>query len=52
MNKSKPIFPLLIAKDLKIVTETTTEEVMKLKGGGDRDTAYLMFYRYKDFKTL
>ena len=38
--------------DDEIVTETTTEEVMKLKGGGDRDTAYLMFYRYKDFESL
>jgi uncharacterized UBP type Zn finger protein len=38
--------------DDEVVTETTTEEVMKLKGGGDRDIAYLMFYRFKDFKSL
>ena len=38
--------------DDEIVTETTTEEVMKLKGGGDRDTAYLMFYRFKELKSL
>ena len=38
--------------DDEIVTETTTEEVMKLKGGGDRDTAYLMFYRFKEMKSL
>lgn len=38
--------------DDEIVTETTTEEVMKLKGGGDRDTAYLMFYRFKTVKSL
>jgi len=30
------------------VTETTTEEVLKLKGGGDREMAYLVFYRAKD----
>jgi len=30
------------------VTEVTTADVMLLKGGGDRDTAYLNFYRYKD----
>lgn len=38
--------------DDETVTETTTEEVMKLKGGGDRDTAYLMFYRFKEMKSL
>lgn len=29
------------------VSETTTEDVLKLKGGGDRDMAYLCFYRKK-----
>lgn len=29
------------------VTETRTEEIMKLKGGGDREMAYLNFYRFK-----
>lgn len=29
------------------VSETTSEEVLKLKGGGDRDMAYLCFYRRK-----
>ena len=33
------------------VTETRTEEVMKLGGdGADRDMAYLNFYRFKDSK--
>jgi ubiquitin carboxyl-terminal hydrolase 14 len=30
------------------VTEVTTDVIMLLKGGGDRDTAYLNFYRFKD----
>ncbi|CAM9673717.1 unnamed protein product [Heterosigma akashiwo] len=30
------------------VSETTEEEVMKLKGGGDWHMAYLTFYRYKN----
>jgi ubiquitin carboxyl-terminal hydrolase 14 len=29
------------------VSETITEEIMKLKGGGDRDMAYLCFYSVK-----
>lgn len=30
------------------VTEVLTEDIMKLNGGGDRDMAYLNFYRFKD----
>lgn len=30
------------------VTEVSTEDIMKLKGGGDRDMAYLNFYRFKE----
>jgi hypothetical protein len=29
------------------VSETNTEEIMTLKGGGDKDMAYLVFYRAK-----
>lgn len=34
------------------VTEVHTEEILRLCGGGDRDTAYLTFYRFKEPKTL
>ncbi len=30
------------------VTETNTDDIMKLKGGGDRDMAYLLFYRIRE----
>jgi ubiquitin carboxyl-terminal hydrolase 14 len=30
------------------VSEVRTEEILLLSGGGDRDTAYLNFYRYKE----
>jgi len=30
------------------VSETNTEEILKLRGGGDREMAYLTFYRAKD----
>jgi ubiquitin carboxyl-terminal hydrolase 14 len=30
------------------VTEVRTEDVLALKGGGDRDMAYLVFYRCKE----
>ena len=29
------------------VTEVDTEEIMRLKGGGDKDMTYMVFYRYK-----
>ena len=32
------------------VTEVRTEDIMKLGGGGDRDMAYLNFYRFRDMK--
>ena len=32
------------------VTEVRNEEIMKLCGGGDRDMAYLNFYRFKEGK--
>jgi ubiquitin carboxyl-terminal hydrolase 14 len=38
--------------DDNTVTETTTTEILLLKGGGDKDIAYLTFYRYKDYKTV
>ena len=31
-----------------MVSEVKTEDVMKLDGGGDRDMAYLCFYRAKE----
>lgn len=31
-----------------VVTETTMEEILMLKGGADRDSAYLAFYRVKN----
>ena len=33
--------------DDETVTDTTTEYVMNLKGGGDEHMCYLAFYRYK-----
>lgn len=33
-----------------VVTEVRTEDIMKLGGGGDRDMAYINFYRYRDAK--
>jgi len=30
------------------VTAVTTAEIMRLRGGGDLDMAYLVFYRFKD----
>ena len=32
------------------VTEVKTSDILLLKGGGDRDTAYLVFYRFKEKK--
>jgi ubiquitin carboxyl-terminal hydrolase 14 len=29
-----------------VVSEVSTEEVLKLSGGGDRDMAYLLFFRH------
>jgi len=34
--------------DDETVSETTTEYIMNLKGGGDEHMAYLSFYRYKN----
>lgn len=34
------------------VTEIEQAEIMLLCGGGDRDTAYLTFYRFKERKTM
>jgi ubiquitin carboxyl-terminal hydrolase 14 len=36
--------------DDDLVSEVRTEDIMKLDGGGDRDMAYLVFYRAKDGK--
>lgn len=33
--------------DDDVVTEVDSEEIMRLKGGGDKDMTYLVFYRYK-----
>lgn len=33
--------------DDQTVSEVPTEEIMKLKGGGDRDMSYLVFYKHK-----
>ena len=33
--------------DDDVVTEVDHEEIMRLKGGGDKDMTYLVFYRYK-----
>jgi ubiquitin carboxyl-terminal hydrolase 14 len=33
-----------------VVSEATTQDIMLLKGGGDRDMVYLAFYRYKESK--
>mmetsp|Transcript_5689 Transcript_5689/g.8505 ORF Transcript_5689/g.8505 Transcript_5689/m.8505 type:complete len:520 (+) Transcript_5689:43-1602(+) len=33
--------------DEKVVADVRTEDVLRLCGGGDRDIAYLTFYRYK-----
>lgn len=33
-----------------VVTEVRTEDILKLGGGGDRDMAYLNFYRFRDIK--
>jgi len=33
-----------------VVTEVRTEDILKLGGGGDRDMAYLNFYRFRDVK--
>lgn len=33
-----------------VVTEVRTEDILKLGGGGDRDMAYLNFYRFRENK--
>jgi ubiquitin carboxyl-terminal hydrolase 14 len=33
-----------------IVTEVRTDDILRLAGGGDRDMAYLNFYRYREPK--
>ena len=36
--------------DEKVLSDVTTEDILLLCGGGDRDIAYLTFYKYKSHR--
>lgn len=48
--RQSPGSPLWWCYNDDVVTEVRTEDIMKLGGGGDRDMAYINFYRFRDNK--
>lgn len=46
--RQSPGSPLWWCYNDDVVSEVRTEDIMKLCGGGDRDMAYINFYRFRD----